>query len=330
MSRFLVNDFPHMSQWWFFIPVCVTMCRDKSPEVRNPLLQTGQIWSRIPVWIFLCAWKFPSAANCFEQISHCNGRSPVCVLKIDRKISSCVDKKVSKLTECELPNCASEQIVSCMCCTDKWMAFRRCAFGYESVAEPDFEMFCGIHSMCVVLWLVVSVHAFFALPEVFSCNDFDIYSSSVLWLLPHHHHQSSWNRLRLYWFHYLSFRSLCPECSNMNAIADQSFRIAAWSDTQHPIDIYSYCKSPVAFRHFCKPKKNEFIEVMVNLSHFEWTHLNFSTKHHHFGWHHCKFSVKNRCQHIFLQANAANFIDIYVVVHVSDDFHSKSTVFESI
>lgn len=85
MSRFRVNDFPQISQCEFLIPVWVDMCRDKSPDVKNPLLQTGQIWSRIPVWIFLWAWKLPNAANCLEQISHCSGFSPVWVLKTQRQ-----------------------------------------------------------------------------------------------------------------------------------------------------------------------------------------------------------------------------------------------------
>lgn len=102
MSRFRVKDLPHVSQWWFLMPVCVPRCLDKSPLVMNPLLHTGQIWSRmpadiysplekgsldrtiiisIPEWIFLCCWKLPRALNCLLQISHWKGFSPVCVLK---------------------------------------------------------------------------------------------------------------------------------------------------------------------------------------------------------------------------------------------------------
>lgn len=47
----------------------------------------------------------------------------------------------------------------------------------------------------------------------------------------------------------------------------------------------------------------------------DYIYLNSSAQHYHLGGHHGEFRVKNGRQYTFFQANSANLVDIYIVVH---------------
>lgn len=51
-------------------------------------------------------------------------------------------------------------------------------------------------------------------------------------------------------------------------------------------------------------------------------HLDFSAQHYHFGWHHGELRVEDGREDALFQADAADFINIDVVVHLSG-LHSR-------
>lgn len=123
-----------------------------------------------------------------------------------------------------------------------------------------------------------------------------------------------------YLFHYLEFRNLYLKRPNTIEGDNQNFHIVAWNGMLLQDDKYNYYILQVAVHHFCTPsnkKKNYKISSSGNelWSLSRVSHFNFCTKHQHFGWDHCKFCIENRCQHIFLQTNSTNFVDIDIVIH---------------
>lgn len=120
-------------------------------------------------------------------------------------------------------------------------------------------------------------------------------------------------------FHCLAPQSLCPEFPSTNAIVGRSFRTVVWSDRRRRADRCNCYRWRAANHHFCTPE-NQWIDLFK--SHFvqfraeSWvTYFYFCTQHHHFCWHHGELCVEYWCQNTLLQANATDFIDIYVVIH---------------
>ena len=62
-----LNDFRHTVHWWGFSPVCVSMCRLRSPRSEKPRWQVLHLNGFSPMWVNRCCLSALAYANFLWQ-----------------------------------------------------------------------------------------------------------------------------------------------------------------------------------------------------------------------------------------------------------------------